>query len=90
MSAQEERVGKHPPMTDKISHILLDSIYNFICSFFSLFMNTEKSVYNLAQAIEQAGNPEVPLTTEDGGEVAVSNKSNDDQDEDDPYTKRRY
>ncbi|WZZ25959.1 hypothetical protein YC2023_009360 [Brassica napus] len=49
----------------------------------------EKSVYNLAQAIEQAGNPEVPLTTEDGGEVAVSNKSNDDQDEDDPYTKRR-
>nr|VDD49810.1 unnamed protein product [Brassica oleracea] len=73
MSAQEERVGKHPPMTDKISHILLD----------------KKSVYNLAQAIEQAGNPEVPLTTEDGGEVAVSNKSNDDQDEDDPYTKRR-
>ncbi|KAF3528925.1 hypothetical protein DY000_02038482 [Brassica cretica] len=49
----------------------------------------DKSVYNLAQAIEQAGNPEVPLTTEDGGEVAVSNKSKDDQDEDDPYTKRR-
>ena len=53
-------------------------------------MNTEKSVYNLSQAIEQAGNPEVPPTTEDGGEVAVSNKSKDDQDEDDPYTKRRY
>ena len=53
-------------------------------------MNTEKSVYNLSQAIEQVGNPEVPPTTEDGGEVAVSNKSKDDQDEDDPYTKRRY
>ncbi|XP_009142587.1 probable WRKY transcription factor 20 [Brassica rapa] len=49
----------------------------------------EKSVYNLSQAIEQVGNPEVPPTTEDGGEVAVSNKSKDDQDEDDPYTKRR-
>ncbi|CAH8317819.1 unnamed protein product [Eruca vesicaria subsp. sativa] len=46
-------------------------------------------VYNLSQAIEQTGNPEVPHTTDDGGEVAVSNKNKDDQDEDDPYTKRR-
>ncbi|KAJ0251360.1 WRKY transcription factor 20 [Hirschfeldia incana] len=46
-------------------------------------------VYNLSQAIEQTCNPEVPPTTEDGGEVAVSNKNKDDQDDDDPYTKRR-
>ncbi|KAG2250090.1 hypothetical protein Bca52824_089718 [Brassica carinata] len=49
----------------------------------------EKGVYNLAQAIEQTCNPEVPPTTDDGGEVAVSNRNKDDQDGDDPYTKRR-
>lgn len=40
----------------------------------------------MSQAIEQTGNnnPEVPLTTEDGGEVK------DDLEEEDPFTKRRY
>ncbi|CAF2028685.1 unnamed protein product [Brassica oleracea] len=46
----------------------------------------EKGVYNLSQAIEQTGNnnPEVPLTTEDGGEV-----KDDLEEEEDPFTKRR-
>nr|VDC83533.1 unnamed protein product [Brassica rapa] len=50
-----------------------------------LHLNTEKGVYNLSQAIEQTGNnnPEVPPTTEDGGEVK------DDLEEEDPFTKRR-
>ncbi|CAH2077859.1 unnamed protein product [Thlaspi arvense] len=51
----------------------------------------EKGVYNLCQAIEQTGNPEVhPISaTDDGGEVAVSNRNKDDPDDDDPFTKRR-
>ncbi|KFK29179.1 hypothetical protein AALP_AA7G099700 [Arabis alpina] len=49
------------------------------------------SVYNLSQAVEQTGNPEGPPTsaTDDGGEVAVSNRNKDDPDNDDPFTKRR-
>ncbi|XP_024005405.1 probable WRKY transcription factor 20 isoform X2 [Eutrema salsugineum] len=51
----------------------------------------EKGVYNLSQAIEQTGTPEVPpmSATDDGAEVAMSNKNKDDPDDDDPFTKRR-
>ncbi|CAH8299969.1 unnamed protein product [Eruca vesicaria subsp. sativa] len=49
----------------------------------------EKGVYNLSQAIEQTGNTEVPSTTDDGGDIAVSNRNKDDPEDDDPYTKRR-
>ncbi|KAF2590598.1 hypothetical protein F2Q70_00039720 [Brassica cretica] len=69
MVAQEERVGKYPPMTRR---------------------DGEKGVYNLSQAIEQTGNPEVASTTNDGGDVAASNRNKDDPEDDDPYTKRRY
>ncbi|KAJ0250976.1 WRKY transcription factor 20 [Hirschfeldia incana] len=48
-----------------------------------------KGVYNLSQAIEQTGNPEVPSTTDDGGDVAASNRNKDEPEDDDPYTKRR-
>ena len=44
----------------------------------------------MSQAIEQTGNPEVASTTNDGGDVAASNRNKDDPEDDDPYTKRRY
>lgn len=67
-----------------------NNIYNFICSFCS----TEKgsSFYNLSPPIEQNGNPDVsPVSAnDDGGDVAMSNRNNDDMDDNDPFSKRRY
>ncbi|KFK27140.1 hypothetical protein AALP_AA8G340400 [Arabis alpina] len=49
------------------------------------------SFYNLSPPVEQNGNPDVsPVSAnEDGGDVAMSNRNNDDMDNNDPFSKRR-
>uniref|UniRef100_A0A1J3I790 Putative WRKY transcription factor 20 n=1 Tax=Noccaea caerulescens TaxID=107243 RepID=A0A1J3I790_NOCCA len=49
------------------------------------------SLYNLSPSVEQNGNPDVtPVSAnDDGGDVAMSNRNNDDMDDNDPFSKRR-
>ncbi|XP_010483009.1 PREDICTED: probable WRKY transcription factor 20 [Camelina sativa] len=49
------------------------------------------SFYNLPPPLEQNGNPDVsPVSAnDDGGDVAMSDKNNDDMDDNDPFSKRR-
>ena len=65
--------------------------YSSVCTIFfqkhsfCSFCYTEKgsSLYNMSPPMEQIGN-------DDGGDLGMSNKNNDDVDENDPFSKRRY
>ncbi|XP_010539323.1 PREDICTED: probable WRKY transcription factor 20 [Tarenaya hassleriana] len=85
---------KPQPTRRNSGGLLMSAQEERLDKFSSLTGRDEKgsSMYNNgSQPFEQNGNSEVsPVSaSEEGGEVAVSNRNNDDLDDDDPFSKRR-